>query len=118
MFNTAKKLDKLIKFLGLEVWNNYVEIDPDKTKNKYIIFKRDLDILRADFANHLQNVVDDINEDRKNYSQMADHIKMLKDYLSVEMVPYVNTKTVTNGCGEVSRKDTVEYKYVKKTAKF
>jgi len=117
MFNTAKKLDKLIKFLGLEVWNNGIERNPDR-EDRQIVDKRDFNRLREYFASQLQALSDDIIEDRKKYLELEDHVKMLKDFLNVEKVPYAGKETVINGWGEINEKDVIKYKYVKKTAKF
>lgn len=117
MFNTAKKLDKLIKFLGLEVWNNGIERNPDR-EDRQIVDKRDLNRLREYFASQLQALSNDIIEDRKKYLELADHVKMLKDFLNVEKVPYIDKEIKSNMWEETSEKDVIKYRYVKKTAKF
>ncbi len=117
MFNTAKKLDKLIKFLGLEIYHNYIEKNPDM-EDRQIVDRRSLDRLREDFGRQLQTLSNDIIEDRKKYLELADHIQMLKDFLNVEMVPYLGKEPKVTEWGDLIKKDIIKYKYVKKTAKF
>ena len=117
MFETAKKLDKLIKFLGLEIWHGYIEKNPD-TEDRQIVDKRELSRLREDFASQLQVLSNDINADRKRYLEIVDHVKMLKDYLGVEMVPYISNEETINGWGTVNKKDVIKYKYIKKQPSF
>lgn len=117
MFNTAKKLDKLIKFLGLEMWNNNIERNPNR-EDRQIVDKRDLNRLKEDIAFHLQTLSNDIIEDRKIYLELTNHIEMLKDFLNVKMVPYIDKEIKSNMRGEVNEKDVIKYKYIKQQPSF
>lgn len=80
MFVTKKMFNKLLYFLGLEIYNGYIDADVSLS-NRRVIDKRDLE-------NEKEKIYKELAKHHKILLELLDRFEALEEYLNIKIEDY------------------------------